>query len=80
MNTSKLTFSRFVILGAILLVLLGLIAFQMSGNNLGLAASSSSNNATVISVGQKAAIDGAAQLLLLQPQTSYTLFLPAITH
>lgn len=71
----KLT--RIVILGIILIALLGLAAFQAGGGNIGLAASNSPNSPAAISPGQQAAIDGAMQLLLLQPQNQ-TLYVPLV--
>ena len=79
MNASTLKSSRLVVLIAVLLVLLALIAFQAGSGSLRLAAGRASNSPAAISVGQQAAINGAAQLLLLQPPT-HLLYLPEIVH
>ncbi|MEJ2353081.1 MAG: hypothetical protein P8Y03_25110 [Anaerolineales bacterium] len=68
--------ARLVILGIIVLALLVFAAFQAGGGNPGLAAGTSPNSTGAISPGQQAAIDGALQLLLLQPQNTHSVYLP----
>ncbi|MEJ2599810.1 MAG: hypothetical protein P8Z00_15860 [Anaerolineales bacterium] len=60
--------ARLVLLGIVLVALLVIAGFQAGGSSFGLAAGASPNNPAAISPGQQAAIDGAVQLLLLQPQ------------
>jgi hypothetical protein len=72
----KLT--RIAILGIIMLALLVFAAFQAGGGDLGMAAGASPNSPAAISPGQKAAIDGAQQLLLLQPQNTSVEYLPMV--
>jgi hypothetical protein len=74
--THKLT--RIAILGIILLGLLVFAAFQAGGAGFGLAASTSPNSPAAISPGQQAAIEGAQQLLLLQPQNTTAVYLPMV--
>ena len=80
MNASNPKLTRLAILGIILLALLTFTAFQASGGKPGLAASDSPKSPAAISLGQQAAINGASQLLLLQPQAVQRLYLPLIRH
>lgn len=79
MSSSKYKLTRIAILGIILIALLVLAAFQAGGGNIGLAAGASPNSPAAISAGQQAAIDGAVQLLLFQPQ-SQTVYVPLVLH
>lgn len=72
----KLT--RIAILGILLLGLLIFAAFQSGGAGFGLAAGPSPNSSVAISPGQQAAIEGAQQLLLLQPQNKALVYLPMV--
>lgn len=80
MNASNLKFTRLTVLGLILLSLLVFTAFQAGGGTPSLAASDSPKSPSAISLGQQAAINGASQLLLLQPQVVQRLYLPLIRH
>jgi len=80
MNISKLEFSRYLLLGAILLVILTIIIFYPGERSPNLVAGMSLSNPAAISPGQQAAINGASQLLLLQPQTTRKLYLPLIDN
>ena len=78
MNTSKPELSRILLLGAILVVLLIFMVLQAGWGYPSLAAGNTPNSPAAISPGQQAAIDGASQLLLLQPQTNEQLYLPLL--
>jgi hypothetical protein len=69
------------IVSALLVVILifGYSAFQLSNPDTGFAASASSPRSVAASPAQLAAIQGAQQLLLLQP-TSPILFLPVMNR
>ena len=67
-----------VLLGILVAAMLVFGAFQLGRGNLGLAASASPNSPAAISPGQKAAIEGAVQLLLLQPQQSQKVYLSLV--
>ena len=78
MNTRYKTIG-WVLLGILVTAALVLAAFQLVGVHLGLAATASPSGPAAISAGQNAAIQGADQLLLLQPFYQ-RLFLPLLTH
>ena len=80
MNTSRLAYPRILLLGAILVVLLVLLISFGGLKNPGTAVGRSPNSPAAISPAQQAAINGAAQLLLLQPQATEMLYLPLIRH
>ena len=78
MMTFKHRLFKLGILGLILLVFLVFAAFQANGGSPGLAAGSSANSPSAISPAQVAAIEGADQLLLLQPQNTQAVYLPMV--
>ena len=65
-------------MGMILLGLLVLAASQANRGSTGLAAGAPPNSPEAISPAQIAAIEGANQLLLLQPHNTQAVFLPMV--
>ena len=76
--TTRQRLIRLSFLGIILLGLLFFAAFQANGGSPSLAAGASPNSPSAISPAQAAAIEGANQLLLLQPFYTQAVYLPMI--
>ena len=77
MKAHQRELARLVLLGILLVALLAFAEFQAGGGSFGRAADAAPNSPAAMTPGQQAAIDGAMQLLLLQPQIQ-TVYLPLV--